>query len=185
MGKPMKSRISHMCLCLCALVLLIAGCGPKNLSDEEFAEAAQGICQTLADEYASASEAIVISDKYIGQAAAYRKAAEALAEINISEESAPQGSYLRTNLAELAEAQEIFADILTEALATADIEGQMFMFVTEGGKVFASGGSIFDIVELDIDPTIVLGMTETQTALREAATELDLPNCAPVVEEGD
>jgi hypothetical protein len=161
-------------LCLFVLSLQLTGCGPALLSDEAFVEAAQGICQTLKTEITSLDQL-----DYAGKAEAYNLAAGALAAFEISEESAPQGTLLRTSLSELAKAHENFAGALEKALAKADMDTPAMLMFTEGGNVFATSGNIFDAVKLDIDNALVLELNTKMVAVEGAATVLGLEECAP------
>ena len=157
-----------------SLWLSLASCGPAALSDEEFTEAAKPACQALATEI----EALEDMD-FAGRAAAYRQAAQALEAFKISEDSAPQGTLLRTTLAEMAGTVDAFSSALTVALDGADIENPTYMAFGEDGGVIATAGTLFDMVKLDVDPAVVLAMTDKLAALKEAATALGLEQCAP------
>jgi hypothetical protein len=171
----MNTKSLTTMMCVFALSLLLAGCRPAPLSDEEFSESAQGTCQTLMTEMASLDPL-----DHAAKAEAYRRAAEALAEFEISEESAPQGMLLRTSLAELAEAHGNFAGALTEALAQANIDGASLLLFTESGNVFtSSSGTVFDMVALDIDPELVIELNTRTAEVHAAATALGLEQCAP------
>lgn len=172
--QAMKTKNLTTLICLCALFLSITSCGAAALSDAEFAEAALPACEALA----TGIDALEDMD-YAGRAEAYRLAAEALEAFNISEQSAPQGTLLRTSLAELPEGIETFAAALAEALTGAGMETPAMLMTTEDGNVFASPGSIFDMAKLDIDPAVVLALTAKLAALKEAASAAGLEQCAP------
>ena len=166
------------------ILLLLAGCGgtaaiepeptARFLSDEEFVIAAQGTCEALAAELASLEEL-----DFSGRAEAYHRAAGTLAALEISEESAPQGTLLRTSLAELAGAFETFSGALDQALAEAGIDKPAILMWSEDGDVYASAGSIFDMVKLEIDNAVVTRLTTGVDTAREAANALGLEECAP------
>jgi len=170
----MKTKNLTTLICLCALFLSITSCGPAALSDVEFAEAALPACEALA----TGIDALEDMD-YAGRAEAYRQAVEALEAFNISEQSAPQGTLLRTSLAGMAEAIDAYAAAVATALDSAGIENPTMMMTTEDGNVFASAGSIFDSTMLDIDPAVVLALTAKLAALKEAASAAGLEQCAP------
>lgn len=184
-------RLLQQAFGLTIIVLLLAGCGgtsatptatltpvpptakpmPSLLSDEEFAETAQGTCQTLMTEITSLNPL-----DNTGKAEAYRRAAGILTELEISEESAPQGILLRTGLIELAEAQENFAGALDKALAGADIDIEL-LIITEEGDVFGIASD--EMVILDLDKALVIERSTKIDAVRGAATALGLEECAP------
>ena len=170
----MKTKNLTTLICLCALFLSVTSCGPAALSDVEFAEAALPACEALA----AGIDALEDMD-YAGRAEAYRLAAEALEAFNISEQSAPQGMLLRTNLAGMAETIDAYAAAVATALDSAGIENPTMMMTTEGGNIFASTGSIFDTVKLDVDPAVVLDLSAKLAALKEAAGAAGLEECAP------
>lgn len=194
-------RLMQQAFGLTLIVLLLAGCSgasvkptatltpvpptatpmPSLLSDEEFAETAQGTCQTLMTEITSLNQF-----DYAGKAEAYRLAAGVLTEFEVSEESAPQGILLRNGLIELAEAQENLAGALDKALAVADMD-TLGMLITTEEIVFASASYPLgdDIVILDLDSALIFEVNTKIDAVRGAATALGLEECAPEQLEND
>jgi hypothetical protein len=160
-------------LCLIAISLQVAGCGSARLNDAKFAEAAQATCQTMKNEITKLNDL-----DFSGKAEAYSRAVKALADININENSAPQGSLLRASLGDLAEEQTAFAVLLTKALADAGVNKPAMLMFTESGGVFASTGSIFNTTKVDIDPALVLALQTKQAAVKNAANALGLADCA-------
>ena len=201
----MHSKLLKGALLICAATsLLVSGCGPgqilgptltplptltptpAHLSDEEFADAAPEICQTLLEDYASAIETENLASRYAGLSAAYSQAASAMAELDITETSAPQGTQLRTSLASLAEALDIFWPALSAALGEGLEAGESVnIMVTEAGTVYLVNITAGDIEIADIDPPITLAVITAQDAATAAAAALGLPDCAPWPEEED
>ena len=164
--------------CLSAMSLLLASCGPTPLNDEEFTDTAREVCSTLKTEIAYLN-----TDDFTSRAEAYRRAADALADLNITEQSAPQGTHLRSGLAEMADFFDVFgqayAEFLTnpkvETTSTGDIPQLM---ITEAGTVFGHWGDILFSTKLEIEAATVLEHYETQKRIREAAISLELEECA-------
>jgi hypothetical protein len=159
-------------LIVCLFVLPLASCGPKPLTDMELAEAARTTCGTLQTESATLDPLDLTS-----RAAAYKRAAEALSAINITEASAPQGMKLRSGIAGLADSFDKFDKAINEAIAKANLKGQVTLMIGEDGTVFAYAGSIFDIAKLEIDPTLLANLRANQTQVQEAAISLALEEC--------
>jgi hypothetical protein len=195
----MHSKLLKGALLICAASsLLVSGCGlgqilaptptptPAHLSDGEFGDAAREICQTLLEDYASAIETENLASRYTGLSAAYSQAASAMAELDITETSAPQGTQLRTSLASLAEALDIFWPALSAALGEALEAGESVnILVTEAGTVYLVNLTAGDMETADIDPPITLAVITAQEAATAAATALGLPDCAPWPEEDE
>jgi len=184
-----KKRFLQM-FSLTLILLLLAGCGgvsakptatptPSLLSDEEFAGSAREVCGTLKTEIASLDTLDLTS-----KAEAYRRAADALIDLEINQQSAPQGTRLRSGLAELADSLDIFDKALVEALIKARIEGPFTLMITEGGSVFViSGGDLSTLKGLEIEADISLELKAAQALVRQAATALGLEECAPEQQE--
>jgi len=195
----MHSRMLKGALLICFTAsLLVSGCGPgqilgptltptpAHLSDEEFADAARDICQTLSEEYASIMETENLGSQYAGRSEAYNKAASAMAEFDITEQSAPQGTLLRTSLVRLAEAQDVFWPALSVALDKAlEPGGSVSLFVLKSGEVVIVNSDAGVMETADIDPQLAIEIFNAQTAVRSAAMALGLPECAPWPEEDD
>ena len=158
-------------ICLFGLSLLLASCGPPALNDEEFTDSAREVCSTLKTEIAS-----VVPLDFTSRADAYRQAADALADLEITEKSAPQGFRLRSGLAELANSFDMFDKAFTEALAKANIVPEA-VFFTEEGSVFAISMSDNDISKLEIEAALLLELSATNELVREAANSLELEEC--------
>ena len=153
--------------------LLFAGCGPKALSDMEFADAAQDVCSTLHTESASLSDLDLTA-----RAAAYQHAVDALVALNITEESAPQGTKLRSGLTRLADSFGEFGKAISDATLKANLQEPVAIAITEDGSVFGyPESSVFDITKLDVDPTILSDLRTYQAQVQEAATSLKLEDC--------
>ncbi len=162
--------------CLSAMSLLLASCGPTPLNDEEFTDTAREVCSTLKTEIAYLN-----TDDFTSRAEAYRRAADALADLNITEQSAPQGTRLRSGLAEMADFFDVFgqayAEFLTNPKVTRTGDTPQLMFA-EDGSVYANWGDILFSTKLEIKAATVLEHYETQERIREAAISLELEECA-------
>jgi len=179
-----KQRIAVVLVLLMSLV--ISGCGPGQLfgptltptptplTDEEFTEFAREVCNALETEITP----LIGTIDFASGADAYRKAADALAALEITEQSAPQGTHLRSGLAELADSTDIVDKALTEALTKANFDTPVTVMFTIGGKVYAYSGMIFNMTWLEIEPDLILDWFATQELVREAAISLELEQCA-------
>jgi hypothetical protein len=78
------------------------------------------------------------------------------------------------------ESQLAFATSLEDALAANKIAGPVTILVTEDGMVMAipAGGSVFDIVMLEMDPALYLTMMDRLAELKDAASAIGLETCA-------
>ena len=178
-----KQRIAVVLVLLMSLV--ISGCGPGQLfgptltptptplTDEEFTEFAREVCSALETEIASLDTL-----DFSSRADAYRQAADALAALELTEQSTPQGTRLRSGLAELADSSDIVGKALTEALTKANFDTPVTVMFTIGGKVYAYSGMIFNITWLEIETDLILDWFATQELVREAAISLELEQCA-------
>lgn len=186
-----KQRLAMVLVLLMSLV--ISGCGPGQLfgptptptptltptptplTDEEFTEVAREVCSNLKIEIAPLNLFDLAS-----KADAYRRAADALAGLEITEQSAPYGTYLRSGLAELADSFDIFNKALSEALIKADlVDVHITILIDEAGGVFAHpSDNVFGIARLEIDATLIEELQSTQEQVREAAISLNLEDCA-------
>lgn len=173
----MNSRkLFHQAFGSVLVVLLLAGCGgtlakptatPMPLTDDEFVEVAQEVCSVLNTEINTADKAQV-----------YRQAADRLSEIEITEQSAPQGFLLRSSLVELANAYDAFDAALTEALTKANIDEQFRVLTTMDGQVFLVVPAKSRLEQLDIEPDLVLKLIEIESIVQETAISLGLDDCA-------
>jgi hypothetical protein len=102
-----------------------------------------------------------------------------MAEINVSEESAPYATVLRATLAELAGVNINFAGALEQALAEADLKssGKLTLLTTETGRVMVTTGSIFEMTTLDIDMALASSLYTLRITINEAASALGLEDC--------
>ena len=148
--------------------LLLAACGTNSLTDEEFTAAARPTCTTLNTEVAPLG-GLNLADR----AVSYRKAAQALDALSITSGSAPNGSRLRTGLADLADASEKLA----AALSDANVDETATLFITEEGSVYVTTGSVLEMTKLSIDPAIAKEVQTLQADVTEAATALGLTEC--------
>jgi hypothetical protein len=168
----MNTKLISM-ICLFVTSLLLASCGSKALNDVEFADAAREVCSTLNTESASLDKL-----DFASRAAAYRRAADALAGLEITEKSAPQGTGLRSGLAGLADSFDKLGKAIDDAVLKANLNAPVTLMITEDGTVFAYTGSILNLTRLDIEPAIVSDLKATQARVREAAISLKLEECA-------
>ena len=148
--------------------LLLSACGTNSLTDEEFTAAARPTCTTLKTEVAPLG-GLNLADR----AVSYRKAAQALDALSITSGSAPNGSRLRTGLADLADASEKLA----AALSNANLDDTATLFITEEGSVYVTTGGVLEMTKLPIDPAIAKEVQTLQTEVTEAATALGLTEC--------
>ena len=160
-------------ICLFALSLVLVSCGSPSLNDEEFTDTAREVCSTLKAEIASIDSLDITS-----RADAYRHAADALADLEITEQSAPQGYLLRSGLVELADSFDMFDKAFAEALTKANIDTPETVIFTEEGSVFAISMSTNDLSKLDIESALVLELNVNNALVREAAISLELEECA-------
>ena len=161
--------------------LVLTGCGPGQLfgppllNDEEFAESARGVYSNLKTDFDSLNPI-----DFTSKADVYSRAADALDDLEISEQSAPQGARLRSGLSKLAVSYDMFDKALNEALSKANIEGSFNLMITEGGSVFVtSGGDWATLQELEIETDLYLELKAAQTLIQDAAIALGLEDCIP------
>ncbi|MFZ2096527.1 MAG: hypothetical protein WAV05_07795 [Anaerolineales bacterium] len=177
---------------LALIVLLLAGCGgaPAAQTDEEFADAAQGVCTTLKAELDPLDALGPIGVNTLAPwAEAYERASEALADLVITEVSAPQGTRLRSGLAELADSYDAFGEALDKAVAQNSDPEESYVvggFLGDGTVILfpLSGRNLFErmegSVQIETEKALVLNLLETETAVREAARSLGLEDCTLV-----
>jgi hypothetical protein len=170
--------------------LIISGCGPGQLfgptptptptflTDEEFTKVAHGVCSNLKTEIAPLDPFILFD--LTSKADAYKRAADVLADLEITEQSAPYGTLLRSGLAELADSLDMVDKVLSEAIIKADLgESDITIIITEGGEVFAYTDSIFEATYLEeIDASQIENLQSIQEQVRAAAMSLNLEDCA-------
>lgn len=178
-----NTRLLQFVFSLMMAWMLLAGCGsgtaePEPLTDAEFTLAAQEVCGTLKTDITAAAT-------FEKKAQGYRRAADQLSEMVISEQSAPQGFQFRSSLIELANSYAAFNQALAEAITKVDIEEGYSVTITEDGTVYVSPGNVTNIFEkmanmqqLDIEPALALKLIESDTVAREAAISLGLNDCA-------
>ena len=164
--------------CLSAMSLLLASCGPTPLNDEEFTDTAREVCSTLKTEIASLD-----TFDFTSRAEAYRRAADTLADLNITEQSAPQGTRLRSGLAEMADFFDVFGQAYAEFLTNPKVETTRTgdtpqLMYTVDGSVYANWGDILFSTKLEIEAATVLEHYATKERVREAAISLELEECA-------
>ena len=161
-------------------VLATSGCGlgqlfgPPPLNDEEFAEAAREVCSDLKAKFEPLEEFVLFDVK----AEACRQAADALADLEITEQSAPHGTQLRSSLAELADLYDAADKALSEAATKAGLKEPFTVMITEDGTVLAYKDSIFDVMVLEVDRNLIADLLSAQEQVREAAMSLNLKDCA-------
>lgn len=165
------------------IMLFMVGCGggssePESLTDTEFTQASQAVCSTLKTE-------IIAADTFENKAQGYRQAADKLSEMIITEQSAPQGFLLRSDLIALANSYDAINQALAEAITKVDIEEGYSITITEDGSVYASPGNVSSIFEkmanmqqLAIEPDLALKLIESEAKFRKAAISLGLEDCA-------
>jgi len=113
-------------------------------------------------------------------ASAYRRAAEALASLNITEQSAPQGARLRVALSRLAELSDSFDKALEAACKKADMmcKGEDLALTEDGSVYILVDRRSLSFQRLEIEPALVLDLMTYHTAVEEAAISLGLEDCA-------
>ncbi len=168
----MKTKKLITLTCLSAMSLLLASCGPTPLNDEEFTDTAREVCSTLKTEIASLD-----TFDFTSRAEAYRRAADTLADLNITEQSAPQGTRLRSGLAEMADFFDVFGQAYAKVEKTR-IGDTLQLIYTEDGSVYANWGDILLSTKLEIEAATVLEHYATKERVREAAISLGLEECA-------
>lgn len=175
-------QFTQSVLGLMLALLLLVGCGGEPaepaLSDAEFTQAAQAVCSTLKTEISAAAT-------FENQGQGYRRAADQLSEMVITEQSAPQGFQLRSGLITLANSYDAFNQALAEAITRVDIEESYSIMITEDGSVYASPDNVSNLFEkmanmqqLTIEPDLVLKLIESEAAFQETAIALGLKDCA-------
>jgi hypothetical protein len=178
----MSSRNLVIFTCILMVILSSLACEipSATLSDEEFAELARPTCQSLKVELGNIDASdLILHQIFEMRAAAYTQTAEQMAEINVSEESAPYATVLRATLAELAGVNINFAGALEQALAEADLKssGKLTLLTTETGRVMVTTGSIFEMTTLDIDMALASSLYTLRITINEAASALGLEDC--------
>ena len=187
-----NSRITVVFVMLISFV--VTGCGPGQLfgptltptptplTDEEFAEYAVDVCSTLKTDFTS-----INTFDFTSRAEAYRRAADSLTHLEITEQSAPQGTQLRIGLSELADSYGFLDKALTEAVDKANIDTTAIdtLFFGEDGSVYAVSQSIFDITKLEIEETLLTELYANATLVQEAAISLGLEDCIPEISGND
>lgn len=164
------------------IVVALTSCSgflSSSLSDEEFAKSAQEVCRTLRAEIV-----LLDSQDFKSKAEAYRRAADKLSELKITEQSAPSGFLLVSHLGQLADSYTTFDQALTKALSESGISTPFDLMMTEDGKLYATSadaGNIFDklasATQLEIDANIVAELSAAQQSLLAPAKELGLEEC--------
>ena len=168
----MNARKLIPIFCLIVMSLSLASCGPKPLSDAEFSDAAKTVCHTLNTESASLGEIDLGS-----RAAVYTQATDALTDLTITEKSAPQGTALRSGLAELSDAFENLGKAIDDAATKANLTAPVTVLIGDDGTMFGYGKSVLPIIRLDVDPTLMPALQALQTKVRDAANSLNLAEC--------
>jgi len=157
---------------------LLSGCGStSSLSDQEFSDAALSTCSTLKEvtatlDWLSFGE---LSD-------AYAAAARELNALQITGESAPNGTLLRSYLAELADSYSLLEVAVEDAMAAivGGASGSLSVMVADDGTFFAyPGDDMFDIERLDVDPSAWVAVQTNLTQVEDAAQTLGLSDCSP------
>jgi hypothetical protein len=162
----MKKNILILISCL----ILLSGCGPKKVSDQEFTESAKPVCKTL---YTDVKELPTFD--LVTKADAYDKAAAALKEINITEISAPKSYVFLQALVEDAKRLRSAGTTLAAALKNANMDASSQIMVGEDGTVFA-GPSIFKIQKIDVGTTMK-DLMEADKTFYDAANSLGMEDC--------
>jgi len=152
---------------------------PDAITDEEFAPLAQDACKQLRQNLNSigGTTAIAYSESLSMQADAYREAAQALSGIDVLEAYAPQAASLQKSLADAADYYELYAGDFDEAYAKADISAGTVTIISSAAGVFVVNWAADEMVQLDIDPSIVLGLSNSLDAQDAAAEALGLEDC--------
>lgn len=173
-------------------LILLSGCAPGQLlgptftptpaylTDEEFTEVAQAVCGNLKTEIANLDPFMLFDLE--PKANAYRKATDALIDLEITEQSAPNGFHLRSGLIELADLSDVLGKQISEAINQAGLDGPITIMITDNGGVFAHTGSIFDTTRLDVDATLIEKLQSVIEQTDEAAITLGLEDCVIGVE---
>ncbi len=191
----MNKKYKLMVFLFLVMCIFLSGCGstkvlspthtptatltptPKPINDEEFAEAAREVCSSLKTEIDSLNKFILFD--LTSKAEAYRKAADALAYLDITEQSAPLGIYFLSSINDLASSFDIVGKALSEAIAKASLdESNISLAVTGDGTVYGSTGSIFESKKLEVDPTMIKELLQLIEQVNEAAISLNLEDCA-------
>jgi hypothetical protein len=174
------SRIQTHAKVVVAVLLsfLLCGCGPTPLNDQEFTKSASATCSAL-------NKAIVVLPKvasgwdyYELQASDYKTAADALDKLTITNESAPNGTALRSGIRDLAKENQALSSALQSALSEAGLGGGATLVIADDGHFSAYGTSVFHITVLNVDPSLLTKIRQTQQQVAQVAQQLGLSDCA-------
>jgi hypothetical protein len=152
---------------------------PIPLTDSDFSDLAEEACESLNFELLSITELnAALIDRYYMASESYQRAADLLADIEISEEFAPVATTFRTSLNELAEVYSTYREEYFNALhKIEDYEEAKYVATTVEGETLIF---IDEWIKLDIDIELINRMWATEESFREAANTLGLKSCAAV-----
>lgn len=178
-----------------AICIVLTGCGssgifnpgftatpkpsptPTPINDDEFVETAQEVCNNLKKEIDSLDPFILFDLK--SKADVYRKAADALAHLSISEESAPLSTHFLSSINDIASSYDKVGEALAEAITKAGLDESNFIIsITQSGSVVASSGNINELQLLEVDNTLITELLQIIKDVNEAAISLNLEDCA-------
>lgn len=155
--------------------ILLSGCG-SALTDQQFSEAALSTCSALR-ENSAASETLYSG----GLSYAYTAAATELNALKTSEETAPNGTLLRSGISGLADSYLQLEVALEDATTQAGISGVYTLMIMDDGTFMAyPGDDIFSIQPLNVDPSIWAAIQANLTQVEDAAQALGLDGCSPI-----
>lgn len=190
----MKKKHTCIVFFVFALGIVLSGCGsgelfgpaftatpiptptPIPFNDEEFVEAAKEVCSSLKKEVDSLDPFILLD--LPSKAEAYRQATDALAHLNITEQSAPLGTHFLSRMNDLISSFDLVGKAFSEAMAEAGLdESKIIIMITGDGTVYTYTGSVLELQKLDINNTLVKELLEHVEEVNEAAISLDLKDC--------
>lgn len=159
-----------------------------NLTDEEFSPLAGEVCQQLSleiDEIVSSTSLSDLGERFEQLSSTYRKAHDALVNLPVEVDTAPQATIFIESLDKMTLWQETFSSIYTEAMTKSlEKEGLELgdisaVFFLEDGRIMCASSSKDALFSLDIDNSIMLEYSTIRSALSDAANTLELENCFP------
>ncbi|MCB2223448.1 MAG: hypothetical protein KQH83_04645 [Actinobacteria bacterium] len=160
------------------LAVALSACGGGGLTDEGFAEEAAPICAAFADDLA-ASRADSALPTIFDHGPEYRTAHAGLAALDYTEASAPGGAALADAMLRAADAWDAFSAAIRPEIEAIDAPMMTFMFLESGGVVIVPNGNLAEMVEADIDESLLLTAQQAEAEVAEAAAGLSLDDCVP------